>query len=196
MSPASRKRAATHVMESQGMSERAACRLVGQHRSTQRREHKVADDEPLLIADMHRLAAEFPRYGYRRLHLLWELDGVPQIMPESKLGKGIRYVLNQESRLRTCLSDARIPLDNNDSERDLRHVILGRKNWQIFASPRGGEVACRHSSLMLSRRQNDLNPEAYLADVLMAAETTPSSQVAGLTPWAWAARQGDTTLAE
>jgi transposase len=132
----------------------------------------------------------------RIFDLLWELDGVPQIMPESKSGKGIRYVLNQESRMRTCLSDARIPLDNNDSERDLRHVILGRKNWQIFASPWAGEVACRLYSLMLSCRQNDINPEAYLADVLMAAETTPSSQVASLTPWAWAARQEGAALAE
>ena len=132
----------------------------------------------------------------RIFDLMWELDGVPQITPESKFGKGVRYVLNQESRLRTCLSDARIPLHNNDSERDLRHVILGRKNWQIFASPWAGEVACRLYSLMLSCRQNDINPEAYLADVLMAAETTPSSQVASLTPWAWAARQEGAALAE
>lgn len=62
-------------MESQGMSERAACRLVGQHRSTQRRLKIVADDEPLLIADMHRLATEFPRYGYRRIHQMLLREG-------------------------------------------------------------------------------------------------------------------------
>ena len=53
------------------MSERQACRLVGQHRSTQRRPATVPDDEPQLVRDMHRLSARFPRYGYRKIcHLL------------------------------------------------------------------------------------------------------------------------------
>ena len=73
--------------------------------------------------------------------------------------------------------------------RDLRHVILGRNNWMLFASQRGGEVACRLFSLMLSCRQNDVNPEAYIEDVLMAVATTPSSDIAQLTPWAWGERQ-------
>ena len=74
------------------------------------------------------------------------------------------------------------------AERDLRHVVTGRKNWLVFGSERGGEVACRLYSLMLSCRQNGVDPEAYLADVLMAVATTPASEIASLTPWAWAAR--------
>ncbi len=69
----------------------------------------------------------------------------------------------------------------------MRHVVTGRKNWLVFASPKGGEVACRLISLMLSCRQNGVNPEAYIADVLMAVATTPSSKIASLTPWAWGA---------
>jgi len=125
--------------------------------------------------------------------LLWELDAIPQITPQSKLGKGIRYALNQEQRLRVCLDDPRVPIHNNDSERDLRHIILGRNNWMVFASQRGGEIACRMYSLMLSCRQNDIHPEEYLADVLMAAETTPSADITSLTPWAWKARQDEQT---
>ncbi|NCQ35719.1 transposase domain-containing protein, partial [bacterium] len=67
----------------------------------------------------------------------------------------------------------------------------GRKNWLVFGSAKGGEVACRLYSLMLSCRQNGVDPEAYLADVLMAVAITPSSKIASLTPWAWGARQGD-----
>ena len=52
------------------MSERAACRLVGQHRSTQRRRLRISEDEEALVADMRRLALSHPRYGYRRIHRL------------------------------------------------------------------------------------------------------------------------------
>ncbi len=108
-------------------------------------------------------------------------------LPKSKLGKAIGYLQSQRRALSTFLDDPRIPIHNNDSERDLRHLAVGRKNWLVFGSQRGGEVACRLYSLMLSCKQCGANPEAYLADVLMRVATTPSSQVATLTPWAWAA---------
>ena len=57
-------------MKGHGMSERQACRLVGQHRSTQRREHGVPDDEPALVRDLRSLSARHPRFGYRRVHCL------------------------------------------------------------------------------------------------------------------------------
>jgi hypothetical protein len=61
----------------------------------------------------------------------------------------------------------------------------------IFGSQRDGEVACRLYSIVLSCKQNGSNPEAYIEDVLMAVAMTPSSQIASLTPWAWAeAREG------
>jgi len=52
------------------MSERHACEVVGQHRSTQRREALVVDDEERLLTDMRELAAKHPRFGYRRIHQL------------------------------------------------------------------------------------------------------------------------------
>ena len=87
--------------------------------------------------------------------------------------------------------DPRLPIHNNDSERDLRHVAVGRKNWLVFASPRGGEVACRLYSLVLSCKQCGADPEAYLEDALMKVATTPASEVASLTPWAWQAARGN-----
>ncbi len=53
-----------------------------------------------------------------------------------------------------------MPIHNNDAERDLHHVVTGRKNWMIFASDRGVQVACRLYILMLSCRQNGVNSEA------------------------------------
>jgi transposase len=111
-------------------------------------------------------------------------------LPKSKLGKALGYLMSQRQALSVFLGDPRLPIHNNDSERDLRHVAVGRKNWLVFASPRGGEVACRLYSLVLSCKQCGADPEAYLEDALMKVATTPASEVASLTPWAWQAARG------
>ena len=112
----------------------------------------------------------------------------PSTLPKSKLGKAVTYATNQRQPLCVFLDEPGVPIHNNDQERDLRHVVTGRKNWQLFASPKGGEVACRLFSLILSCKQNGVNPEAYIEGVLQATRTTKASDIASLTPWAWAAR--------
>jgi putative transposase len=64
-----------HLREKRGASQRRACPLVGQHRSTQRYATGVPDDEPRLMEDMQRLARRHPRYGYRRIHQLLLREG-------------------------------------------------------------------------------------------------------------------------
>jgi transposase len=108
-------------------------------------------------------------------------------LPRSQLGKALAYLENQRESLEIFLSDARVPLSNNDCERDLRHVVVGRANWLVFASPRGGEVACRLYSLVLSCKENGVDPQAYIEDALVRVSTTPASKIAELTPWGWAA---------
>jgi putative transposase len=56
-----------HVVEKLEVSQRRACRVLEQHRSAQRYEPRIADDEPRLIRDMYELVRRFPRYGYRRI---------------------------------------------------------------------------------------------------------------------------------
>ena len=73
-----------------------------------------------------------------------------------------------------------------DAERALRHVVTGRKNWLFFGSPRGAEVGANLFSLVASCKALGVNPEAYLEDVLRRVDTTPASEIASLTPWAWA----------
>ena len=64
-----------HATKVHAMSERAACKLVGQNRSTQRRETLVAVDEAVLLKDIHRLSRSHPRFGYRRVHQLLLREG-------------------------------------------------------------------------------------------------------------------------
>jgi hypothetical protein len=97
------------------------------------------------------------------------------------------YLDRQRGPLSTFLTDPRIPIHNNDEERDLRHLAVGRNNWQIFGSERGGQVACRLYSLVLSCKQAGVDPELYIEDVLGKLSTTKAADIASLTPWAWAA---------
>ena len=121
---------------------------------------------------------------YREVAALLEERGT---LPKSKLGKALGYLDRQRDALATFLDDPRIPIHNNDAERDLRHLAVGRKNWLVFGSPRGGDVACRLYSLVLSCKQAGVDPEVYIEDVLGRVATTPHSEIASLTPWGWRA---------
>lgn len=157
------------------------------------RRQKTAD----LVELRRRVRATRSRVVLDRLYrAAVTVDSKPATMPKSKLGKSLGYLFNQKDPLSVFLEDPRIEIHNNDSERDLRHVVLGRNNWLAFASPRGGEVASRLYSLVLSCKHAGVDPEAYLEDVLQRVSTTPAREIASLTPWAWAkARQSEVSEA-
>ena len=75
MSPARRRAGIQHVVETLGVSERFACRVIGQHRTTQRLIPKTADDEAALTADIIELARQYGRYGCRRVTALLHQAG-------------------------------------------------------------------------------------------------------------------------
>jgi alkylated DNA nucleotide flippase Atl1 len=66
--PARRRRAVAMLRDRLGVSERWACRVVGQHRSTQRHEPKTAADDAVLRAELRKFSVDRPRWGYRRAH--------------------------------------------------------------------------------------------------------------------------------
>ena len=75
MSPERRRRCVVHVRQRLGASERHACRVLGQPRTTQRRVKRVRRDEAALRTDVVRLASRFGRYGYRRITNLLRIEG-------------------------------------------------------------------------------------------------------------------------
>jgi putative transposase len=75
LSPARRRAGVKHVVETLGVSERFACRVIGQHRATQRIEPRTGDDEAALTADIIELARQYGRYGYRRITVLLNQAG-------------------------------------------------------------------------------------------------------------------------
>jgi transposase len=83
------------------------------------------------------------------------------------------------------LEDGRICLTNNAAERELRGVALGRKSWLFAGSDRGGERAADMYSLIATTKLNDVDPRAWLADVLARIADHPASRLDELLPWRW-----------
>ena len=108
-------------------------------------------------------------------------------LPKSALGDAVSYTRNQWANLVRFLDDGRLPLDNNAAERAIRGVAVGRKNWLFAGGEAGGHRAAAAYSIVESCKSAGVEPIAYLRDVLARIATTPESQVASLTPRAWAA---------
>lgn len=97
---------------------------------------------------------------------LVEKRGDLRVLPKSKLGKAVRYALNQWDELSVYLGDGAIPIDNNETESELRRLTIGRKNWMFVGSHRGGEVAAAMYSLVSSAARHHLDVWAYVNDCL------------------------------
>jgi transposase len=83
------------------------------------------------------------------------------------------------------LENGRICLSNNASERALRRLALGRKSWLFAGSERGAERAALMYTLIGTAKLNDIDPQAWLADVLAHIADTPQTKLAELLPWNW-----------
>ena len=101
------------------------------------------------------------------------------------------YLDNQWKPLTRFVRDPVLEIHNNDSERALRHLVTGRKNWLFFGSPEGARVGANLFSLVATCKALEINPVTYLEDILYKVDTTPASEIAKLTPWAWAAEAGE-----
>ena len=88
--------------------------------------------------------------------------------------------------------DGRVEIDNNEAERALRAVALGRKNYLFAGSDAGGERAAAIYSLIGTAKPNGLDPEAYLREVFNRIADHPVNRVEELLPWHFAANRTDT----
>ena len=104
------------------------------------------------------------------------------------VAKAINYMLHEDGRwdaFTRFLDDGRICLTNNAAERALRGIALGRKAWLFAGSSRGGERAAFMYSLIVTAKMNDVDPQAWLADVLARLPDMPISRLPELLPWNW-----------
>jgi transposase len=103
----------------------------------------------------------------------------------SDVGKAMNYMLNRWDTFTRFLHDGRICLTNNAAERALRGIALGRKSWLFAGSDRGGERAALMYTLIQTARLNDVDPHAWLADVLARINDHNIQRLDQLLPWNW-----------
>jgi transposase len=111
--------------------------------------------------------------------------------PKSPIAGAIRYADNQWDELGVFLDDERVPLDNNGSERSLRRVALGRKNYLFVHDGESGASIMGLYSLVATCEARGINPFEYLADVLARVQDHPASNIDELLPGAWAASRDE-----
>jgi len=101
------------------------------------------------------------------------------------VAKAMDYMLKRWAAFTRFLSDGRICLTNNTAERALRGIALGRKAWLFAGSDRGGERAAAMYSLIATAKLNDVDPRAWLADVIARIADHPVRRLHELLPWNW-----------
>jgi transposase len=125
----------------------------------------------------------------------WMRSERAKLSRHSDVAKAFDYMLKRWTAFTRFLDDGRICLTNNAAERALRGVALGRKSWLFAGSDRGGERAAIMYTLIQTARLNDIDPQAWLGDVLARINDHKITDLAALLPWRWAAQREHRNLA-
>jgi transposase len=106
----------------------------------------------------------------------------------ASVAEPIDYMLKRWDRFARFIDDGRICLTNNAAERALRGFALGRKSWLFAGSERGADRAAAMATLIQTAKLNDVDPQAWLADVLARIAGIPQCRLHELLPWEWPAQ--------
>ena len=107
--------------------------------------------------------------------------------PRGLVSKALGYALRQEAPLRRFLDDPRLRLENNASERALRTIAVGRKNWLFCGSDDHAQATANLFSLVASCKLHGLDPEAYLTDIIRVMPYWHRTRYLELCPRDWSA---------
>jgi transposase len=115
----------------------------------------------------------------------WLREQRGKLSAKSDTAKAIDYGLRRWDGLVRFLDDGRLCMSNNAAERALRGIAVGRRNWTFAGSDQGGRRAAAIYTLIETAKLNDVDPRAWLADVLARLPDHPAKQLADLLPWHW-----------
>jgi transposase len=119
----------------------------------------------------------------------WLREQRVRVSKNSDTGKAIDYSLKRWTALTRFLDDGRLCMTNNAAERELRAIAVGRRNWTFAGSDEGGRRAAALYTLIATAKLNDVDPQAWLADVLARMLDYPAKRIGDLLPWNWYAER-------
>lgn len=125
---------------------------------------------------------------HEKLHKYLQ-DQSLQVLPKSKFAKAINYSLKQWDALSLFLEHGELNIDNNDIERQMRPIAVGRHNWLFAQNNRGAKWAACLFSIIATCKANKINPWDYLTDILRKIHSTKQKDIWSLTPRGWAELQ-------
>ena len=139
---------------------REAVALIGALFAVEQRAKEVSAEQRLAL----RQAQSQPLLTELREKLLgWK----EQLLPKHPMADAVNYVLGQWAELNVFCSDGAVPLDNNVSEREMKRVVLNRKNSLFVGNPRGGRTAAILASLTSTCRRHEVDPQLYFTQLLL-----------------------------
>ena len=116
---------------------------------------------------------------------LWLKDQRSRLSRSASVAQPIDYLLKRWPSFTRFLQDGRVCLSNNAAERALRGFALGRRSWLFAGSERGAERAAAITTMITTAKLNEVDPLAWLADVLARINGHPAQALADLLPWHW-----------
>jgi transposase len=108
-----------------------------------------------------------------------------QLLPKHPMAEAINYALGQWTELNVFSSDGAVPIDNNVSEREMKRVVLNRKNSLFVGNPRGGRTAAILASLTSTCRRHDVDPQLCLTQLLANLSQARKSELPNWLPDKW-----------
>jgi transposase len=108
-----------------------------------------------------------------------------QLLPKHPMAEAANYTLSQWEELTVFTRDGAVPIDNNVSEREMKRVVLNRKNSLFVGNPRGGRTAAILASLTSSCRRHEMDPQLYFMQLLMHLPSWPANDLDAWLPDRW-----------
>jgi transposase len=113
------------------------------------------------------------------------LEWKEQLLPKHPMAEAVNYALGQWAQLNVFCADGAVSIDNNVSEREMKRVILNRKNSLFVGNPRGGRTAAILASLTSTCRRHDVDPQLYLTQLLTNLSQVRRSELPNWLPEQW-----------
>jgi hypothetical protein len=157
---------------------REAVNLIGQLFAVEKQAKDVSVAERLALRQTQSVSvlAEL-----RHKLLTWK----EQLLPKHPMAEAVNYTLSQWEELTVFTSDGAVPVDNNVSEREMKRVVLNRKNSLFVGNPRGGRTAAILASLTSSCRRHEMDPQLYFMQLLMNLPSWPANDIDAWLPDRW-----------